>query len=571
MENKKCSICSSEFVVTDDDLGFLEKISPELNGQLQKINSPKLCHSCRQIRRYGWRNERHLYKRKCDLTGEDVISVYSPDKPFKVYSNTAFSSDKWDPMEYGVDFDFSRGFFEQFRELIEKVPRQANNAIFNENCDYCNQTWHSKDSYMSFNLGYGERCFYCNESFYVKDCVDCFDIRNCEYCYFCFDSADCNNSTYLEHCKDMSESHFCFDCKGCQNVFLCTGLNNKQYYIENKQHSQEEYEEKIKEFDLSKRSRINELRNRFNEIKKNAVHKENNNIKAEDCTGDYIIESKNCHDCYNIFKSENCERVGNIDDAGKDCRDINYLAESELCYEGTSIAGYKNIFSVFMAYGSDNYYCNFCDNCKHCFGCAGLKRKEYCIFNKQYSKEEYENLFAKIVDKMRETGEWGEFFPSNISLFAYNESVANDYHPKSKEEAEKIGAYWQDNNYDSDFSGEFYEPKDDIGEYQDEGERTKLLSGVLRCEKTGRAFKLMPQELLYYVKHQIPIPTVHYQERFKELFLLRNPRQLFERQCDCNEGDHEHSGRCERKFKTTYSQDRREKVYCEECYLKTVG
>lgn len=438
MEKRNCKICSSEFEISDDDISYLKKISPQLDGEIVEIEPPTLCHSCRQVRRYSWRNERHLYRRKCDLTGEDIISVYSPEKPFKVYSNDAFNSDKWDPMEYGTDFDFNRGFFEQFRQLMEKVPRQANNAIFNENCDFCNQTWHSKDSYMSFNLGYGERCFYCNESFYVKDCVDCFDIRNCEYCYYCFDTASSNSCSYLEHCKDMSESNFCFDCRGCQNMFLCTGMSNKQFCIENKQYSKEEYENRIKDFNLSSRSSVNELKKRFKTIKENAIHKENNNIKSENCTGDYIIESKDCKHCFNIFKSENCVRVGNIDDAGKDCRDINYIAESELCYEGTSIAGYKNIFSVFMAYGDNNYYCNFCDNCKNCFGCAGLKRKEYCIFNKQYTKEEYEKKVKEIIIKMHETGEWGEFFPSTISTFAYNESVANDYHPKTKEEAEKM-------------------------------------------------------------------------------------------------------------------------------------
>ena len=30
---------------------------------------------------------------------------------------------------------------------------------------------------------------------------------------------------------------------------------------------------------------------------------------------------------------------------------------------------------------------------------------------------------------MKKTGEWGEFFPSSISPFGYNETVAMEYYP----------------------------------------------------------------------------------------------------------------------------------------------
>jgi len=571
MEEKNCKQCGQYFKVSDEDLKFLEKISPALNGKTYLISPPTFCHDCRTRRRMNFRNERHLYQRKCDLTGEEIVSVYSPDKPFKVFANSAFKSDKWDPMSYGVDFDFSRGFFEQFRELMEKVPRQANNTIFNENCDFCNQTWHSKDSYMSFNLGYGERCFYNNEAFYVKDCVDVFDVRNCEFCYMLFDCGGCHSSTFLEHSKDCSDCHFSYDCAGCHNVVLSTGLKNKQYFIRNKQYSKDEYLKIIEELKVNTRSGQVALKKEFDEIKKNAIHKQNHNIKSENCIGDYIIESKDCQDCYNIFKSENCERVSNIDAEGKDCRDQNYIAECELCYEGTSIAGYHNILCVFMGYGQDNLYCNFCDNCKNCFGCVGLTRKEYCVFNKQYSRDEYEKLVAKIIEKMQSTQEWGEFFPAKISTFAYNESVAQDYFPKTKEEAEKFGGYWQDKNFESEFSGTAYQPKDDIADYKNnEEEVKKLLAGVIKCEISGKPFKILPQEVSFYIKNSIPIPTVHYNERYKELFKLRNPRKLFERQCDCEEEGHDHTVRCPNKFETTYAPERPEKIYCEDCYQKAV-
>ncbi|USN57470.1 MAG: hypothetical protein H6766_03385 [Candidatus Peribacteria bacterium] len=76
----------------------------------------------------------------------------------------------------------------------------------------------------------------------------------------------------------------------------------------------------------------------------------------------------------------------------------------------------------------------------HCFGCDGLRNKEYCIFNQQYTKEEYNELAPKIIDHMKQTGERGEFFHPSLSPFGYNETVANEYYP-----VESITTY-QDNS-----------------------------------------------------------------------------------------------------------------------------
>ena len=35
---------------------------------------------------------------------------------------------------------------------------------------------------------------------------------------------------------------------------------------------------------------------------------------------------------------------------------------------------------------------------------------------------------------MMKTGEWGEFFPSSLSPFGYNETVAQEHFPMSREE-----------------------------------------------------------------------------------------------------------------------------------------
>jgi len=424
---------------------------------------------------------------------------------------------------------------------------------------------------LAFNVGYSEKCYYCTQVGFSNNCVDCFDVKKSEYLYHSFDCNNCQKSNHLEHCENCYDCHFCYDCKDCQNVILSTNLRKKQYCIENKQFSKEEYLEELKKLSLGKRSSVEKAKVQFEEVKKKAIRCENNNLKTENCSGDYLVECNNCSNCFNGFRSADCKYVNDIDNDGKDSRYVDYAAENELCYNGVSLSGYKNILGAWIIYGRDLLYCNVCMNCSNCFGCTGLQHKQFCILNKQYSKEEYEKLMPKIIEHMTKTGEWGEFFPMSTSPFGYNESMAQIYYPKAKEEAVKLGAKWQDKDYSIKSEGEYYEPKDDIAEYiNSEEERKGLLNGVLQCKETGKPFKVTSQELAFYIENQIPIPVKHSEARYMELFNLRNPRKLYQRQCMCEEKGHDHSGRCPVTFETTYSPTRKEKVYCESCYQKTV-
>ncbi|HPU95171.1 MAG TPA: hypothetical protein PK398_03285, partial [Candidatus Gracilibacteria bacterium] len=86
---------------------------------------------------------------------------------------------------------------------------------------------------------------------------------------------------------------------------------------------------------------------------------------------------------------------------------------------------------------------------------------------------------------MQKTGEWGEFFPYKMSQFAYNETSAMDYFPLEKEEALKLGSYWQDLTSDQKFDGEGHKPAD-INTYQSPEKSNELLKNVLVCQVSGR-------------------------------------------------------------------------------------
>lgn len=238
---KHCRTCNAEYCITDKDMEFYRKVSPVFNGERYLIPTPELCPSCRQQRRLSWRNERFLYRRTCDATGRNIISIYSPDKPHTVYSNEEWYSDRWNPLDFGMEFDFSRTFGEQFKQLQLGVPRIQNFVALNENSDYTNGSAYNKDCYLIFVSDHNDACSYCDNIYNCKDVFDSSDLNQCSRSYELIGCTGCHSSRYLLNCHDTRDSQFCYECRGCSSCFLCVGLTNRSYCIENRQYDKAEY------------------------------------------------------------------------------------------------------------------------------------------------------------------------------------------------------------------------------------------------------------------------------------------------------------------------------------------
>jgi hypothetical protein len=132
--------------------------------------------------------------------------------------------------------------------------------------------------------------------------------------------------------------------------------------------------------------------------------------------------------------------------------------------------------------------------------------------NKQYTREEYEKLVAEIIEHMQTTGERGEFFPLSLSPFGYNETVANEYFPLTKEEALSKGYKRSDYSTDPKLpeNAELLHPATIPAE-----ERKALvnddtiLKKVIICEESQRPFTIQKLELAFYRKMGLPLPKLH--------------------------------------------------------------
>ncbi|HCW32057.1 MAG: hypothetical protein UT36_C0008G0019 [Candidatus Peregrinibacteria bacterium GW2011_GWF2_39_17] len=548
MSQKNCRNCKNTFFVTDIDQAFYAKIG---------VPEPSFCPMCRMQRRLAYRNDRTLYQDKSVISGKPMISMYNPNYGFVVYEQNEWWGAGWEGLDYGREYDFRQPFFEQYAALQKVVPRFN---VFNrdtENCEYVNYAPHCKNCYLIFGSWFDENCYFGQTLFECQDSVDNLFLDKSELCYENIDGNENYHSFYCQNCSNTTDSWFCFDCKGVLNCIGCWNLRKKEYHILNKPVSKEEFEkEKVK---FSSYNYVQEFRAKFDDlIRKEAIHKSSVGFNNENVSGDFIFNCKNAKYCFSAYRCQDVAFAGRTVEQ-KDSYDFEGGGKGELLYENMSNDfSYKAIGCTTCENLVESYYCDLCFNCEHCFGCVGLKKKKYCILNKQYTKEEYEMKMALIIAHLKKTEEWGEFPPIVLSPFSYNETMANEYFPLSKEQARAKGYKWKDEDASPISVTSIISAKelpDTIDEVKD-----SILDQAILCEVTKKPFRLIKSELEFYRKQGLSLPRRHPDQRHKDRFARRNPRCLWNRNCT----------KCLKQILSSYSPKRTGKIYCEACYLQAV-
>ncbi len=584
-ETRQCQNCRNSFAIEPDDFSFYEKIG---------VPPPTFCPECRMQRKFAFRNERTLYRDACDLCKKQIISMYSPDKPFTVYCRECWYGDGWDPLKFGREYDWNRPFFLQFREMQERVPRIALFSIRSEiGIDYANFIIGCRNVYLSYSIVNSESVYYSRSIDWSKESFDSLNCRELEMCYGNVDGARNYKSHHLVRSRDCIESRFLFDCVNCQNCFMSTNLRNRQFVFRDKQYSKEEYQRKIREINFGSNRVLNEIRKECFELMSRALHKYANIVKTTNSTGNNIENCKNVRQCFDAYDAEDIKYSNRVTKGSKDVYD-NIGVASELLYEGIAggFGSYGNNFFSFLEASQNIQYSDWCQNSASLFGCISLRKKQYCILNKQYAKEEYEPFVSKIIEHMNtmpyiskvtnDKGQitrgtsykYGEFFPTEFSPFAYNESLANEYFPLTKEEVEHEGYVWRDPDpYPHQATLQVNAIPDHIREVSN-----SILNEIIACGSCKRSYRIIKSELEFLRRENLAIPRICQDCRYEERFNRRNPLKLWHRQCLCdysiypNTAKHSHhpEGRCPNEFETSYALERPEVVYCEQCYQAEV-
>lgn len=546
MQQKICRISGKSFTISDRE---------EKYCAMHNIPLPELAPAERMQQMYSFSNAVFLYNTQCALTKKSILSCIPPEKGFTVYEIDEWQSDRWDPMSYGRDIDWTSPFFDQIAELQKIVP--APNLIVDkasiENSDYCNGVGYVKNCYLLIIGSEDQDCMFSSGMIRCKNCVDTVWGTDSELCYDCYHVTNCYNVRHAEQSANCSDCSFLYNCRGLKNCYGCVNLRNKEYCFYNEQLTKEAYQARLAAIDLGSYQTVQAEKQKFASFRKSFPVKYIMGSQNENATGDELNSTQNCQNCYFVNTSQDIENGVQLNKA-KDCIDFTGFGNNaELIYRCMSVG--QNAYNIKFSLHTwnnvrDLEYCIYTAGSSDCFGCVGIRKKQYCILNKQYSKEDYFALTEKLREHMRHHNEYGKFFPASMSYCHYNESEGMTYCPLTKDEALTRGFTWADDKPES--ASEISTLADTIQATED-----SVLNNIYSCAKTGKKYRIIKQELVAYRQMQVPLPRVAPLERIKEKLYQNKIKPLLSITCSS----------CNKPLVSVYDP-KEQPVLCQECYEK---
>ncbi len=498
-----------------------------------------------------------------------MLSMFSPEKNLTLYCQPCWWADDWDGAEYAMDYDPSRPFLVQLKELSEKTPYATLETTYTtlKNCEYTNSIAYSKNCFMTIWADFCENVFYSSILNTLKWSSDCIRGWKSELCYESVSFIRGYKVFYSEECDDCVEVWFSRNCYGCTNCIGCVNLRGAKNCIVNIQYSKEEYQKKLEEMRLDTWNGIQEVVKKAHEFWFSQPYREYHGHTFNlNVTGEYVYTSKNSKECFILNGAENCKWCQIITvDGSKDCMDYTgWGNRAELLYECVQVGdGASNCkFASHCFPDALNVeYCHWSISGKNNFGCVNLKRKQYCILNKQYSKVEYEKLKVQIIEDMKKNPyvdksgrvwSYGEFFSLGFGNFAYNNSNAYKFFPKTKEEAIALGYSWDDNlNPSAECTIKSERLPQTITETTD-----SILKEIIECLNCGRSYKIVQGELELLRKMNLPVPHECPKCRENKRFDRENKPKMYHRNCS----------KCGEPIYTPYAPNDPRIVYCVRDY-----
>jgi hypothetical protein len=162
---------------------------------------------------------------------------------------------------------------------------------------------------------------------------------------------------------------------------------------------------------------------------------------------------------------------------------------------------------------SDYFYSVYCEDCHHVIGCIGLRHASFCIFNKQYSEEEWYHLADVIFAGLEARGELGAFFPGRINPFYFNDTMAAMVLDYGREEIVADGYLWRDEESQVDIPAGAEVV--DVADLDPRAYDESIMKKVLR-DKHGKLYRIVPMEYAFLKKYDLPLPTTHWHDRMRE-------------------------------------------------------
>ena len=488
-----------------------------------------------------------------------VVSRYPTERMSHVVSNKEFETIRNDVPTITPDGD---DFFANMQKLFTSIPINATiQQGKNDATEYADSVLNSKSVYLSF--GVFESCSYIAYSALVtNNCsyiLNSMQITNsCENIYYSKAIDKSSNIYYSKFIINSSNIRFSSNLTGCRDCIGCNDLQNVSYYINNREYTKDEYE-KYRTMMMQKTQLFEEKYSAVSNISLNAWSKNvqwNGILFSSDIeNGYYVTRAAKWRNLVLITGENSDSHLYDCCDTGINAVDFYWVQ-----------AGWTNANNYYCVSQCEScfniYYSYYLHNCSYCIGCVGLKNKSYCIFNKEYSKEEREQKANEIFASMDAAGTLGQFFPWSMNPFYFNDTAAHmimwseQSEPRStagqaftKQEVTALWYLRRDEPVKVDIpvgaeiikTGELwdYEWYSSHPERSEGSSKDNLDSSIVSLSQNDKKWTINPDILKkiivdeqwnYYrivqmeydflVKHWLPLPRKHWVERLKENFIL---------------------------------------------------
>jgi len=514
-----CMLSGKSFRVSEAEQEHLRRLSALLAHLKAEIPVPQI-HPVEAMRRaccHG--NYFFLFRGQSALSGKTQLTRYHPLLHSKICTVQEFWNDEIDNTQIGRAYDFRRPFFAQLADVFRDSYLLPLVQINCEGSEYVNGAKNVRDSYLCFDILESQDCLYCFAHYSGHDNVCCVLSRGSQYCFECLNIDNCYECQHCTDCVNCANCFGCLDLIGCRDCYGCSGLRNAVFHLYNQPLSKAAYDEFVRSRNLNcfagRRQEILACR----EFAAQSGHRPNYLINIESSSGKYLRDcrgalqccfSHDLEDCgylVNSKNSSNCWR-GMAIDAQFSYHSVPVGSSCEIgCYANTG--GEANLYSVGLE-----------QDCSHCFGCAALRRRSYCILNRQYSRSEYLDLAPRIVKQMELAGEWGLPLPPALSCHYLEHSLAQIFFaPLAEHEAHRRGyhAPAPPPESPSGLPGRLEDLPDDIERVADDSPP----AACFPSQASGRLFAIQRSEIAFHRRFRIPLPRTHWMERIEELWAQR--------------------------------------------------
>ncbi|MEK7665374.1 MAG: hypothetical protein AAB337_00655 [Patescibacteria group bacterium] len=549
---RTCALTGQTWEMTDEEIGWYKKFN---------VPPSKLAPITRLRQLSGFASGVSIWWKAHAITGKPILSFVHPDNPFHVITDK-----EWFGNDYvnGYRWNSSDLFFDQFRKLALSIPVGAlRDDGSNINCIGVDLIG-AQDCYMAFGCGDAKRLMYGYMS--GTDSEDCVDFVNSGRSRECF---SVNLSTVLFACTYAFNSHaslhctFIFDCRDCEFCFGATNKRHKKYLWFNEQLTKEEWQERRANVDLSRWSVNEEYLARFNILMAEAVWPEHDNEAVEESTGQNLIKCTRCQTCWWVIESTDLYSCWAClkQETAAFCVWTGWGSD---CYQSVDLVNAQNAKFCVRVWRSINVeYSMDCYECQNCFGCFGLRHKQFCIFNNQFSEQEYWFKLDEIKCAMLERGEYGMFFSGDFSQNGFQFSMGKMYFEYTPEEYTAFGAPHFDPTRGAVIMPKSIDPEgtiliSEIPDALEEIDPATFVGKAIHDPVLKRNFSVTPQEFDFYKAHQLPFPREHFLTRIKKLTRHSDSPVSFETTCYV----------CHRTitaYKNIFFQERN--IHCRACYL----